>query len=123
MGASRRPLGGLWARSCALSRHLGSFIEGHIAPSGTKANELVGGFWWLLWGRDNRYVTCSIRLLEVILAYLVAIEIYVCLSVFSHSIWHQIQICLLAAMVVVVKQGLTFIVMSSEPRALSCYDK
>ena len=70
MGASRRPLGGLWARSWELSRHLGGVIEANIAPSGTQENGILGGFLWLVWVRDNLYGTCSIRLLEVSLAYL-----------------------------------------------------
>ena len=78
-GASRRPIGGLWSRSGELSRYLGSVIEAHIALSGSKENEILGGFRWLLWPGDNLYVTCSIRLLEVILAYLAAMEIGICL--------------------------------------------
>ena len=70
LGASRRPLGGLWARSGELSRHLGGVIEANIAPSGTQENGILGGFLWLVWARDNLYGTCSIRLLEVSLAYL-----------------------------------------------------
>ena len=79
LGASRRPIGGLWSRSGELSRYLGSVIEAHIALSGSKENEILGGFLCLVWARDNLYGTCSIRLLEVSLAYLAAMEICICL--------------------------------------------
>ena len=79
LGASRGPIGGLWSRSAELSRYLGSVIEVHIVFSGSKENEILVGFRWLLWPGDNLYVTCIIRLLEVILAYIAAMEIGICL--------------------------------------------
>ena len=48
----------------------GGVIEANLAPSGSQENGILGRFLWPVWARANKYGTCSIRLLEVTLAYL-----------------------------------------------------